>query len=398
MHLKSLVLSTSIGLLCTATLCAWAGALPEKRLDNSLTPKEVSQGWIKLFDGESDFGWRTRGEAKWKVHDGLVEAAEGGKGFLSTTTEFANYELQADFWIDDKANSGVFLRCPAEGEITPFDSYEVNIYDPHAKWPTGSVNEVARTKFKIKSVGKWTHFDILAEGDHLVVKVNGKKTLDEHNSAHVAGVIGLQYAGEGKVQFKNLFLHPLSLKSVFNGKDLTGWKPVLGFKSVYSVTPEGWLKIKNGPGEIQTEGAFGDFALQVEIFSNGDHLNSGIFYRANTGKFWEGYEQQIRNQWEGDDRMKAVDFGTGGIYNRQPARRVVSSDREWFTMSLFTRGKHHGSWVNGIMVADYTDVGKEDQTNARKGCRTAPGVIGLQGHDPTTDLSFRNIRVAELPK
>jgi len=26
-----------------------------------------------------------------------------------------------------------------------------------------------------------------------------------------------------------------------------------------------------------------------------------------------------------------VDFGTGGVYNRQPARRVVSSDREWMT-------------------------------------------------------------------
>jgi hypothetical protein len=36
--------------------------------------------------------------------------------------------------------------------------------------------------------------------------------------------------------------------------------------------------------------------------------------------------------------------------------------------------------------------------NARNGCKLEKGPISLQGHDPTTDLSFRNIRIAELPK
>ena len=35
--------------------------------------------------------------------------------------------------------------------------------------------------------------------------------------------------------------------------------------------------------------------------------------------------------------------------------------------------------------------------NARNGCRLEKGPISLQGHDPTTDLSFRNLRIAELP-
>ena len=373
------------------------GAKAETQKDNFLTPKEISEGWIQLFDGETAFGWLPRGEANWKVENGAVGIAEGGKSFLATTTDFDNFELKADCWIDEKANSGIFLRVP-DGDITPLVSYEVNIYDAHAKWPTGSINEVGKSKSKIKSVGKWTHFDILADGGRLTVKINGKKTLDANNRDHAVGKIALQYAGEGKVQFKNIYLRPLALKSIFNGKNLEGWKPVEGHASVFSVTPEGWLNIKNGNGEIQTEGAWGDFALQLEVYSNGDHLNSGIFYRANAGKFWEGYEDQIRNQWQGEDRTKAVDIGTGGIYNRQAARKVISSDREWFTMSLFVRGKHHASWVNGFMVADFSDTGKEDQSNARKGWRTAPGVIGLQGHDPTTDLSFRKIRIAETSK
>ena len=40
-----------------------------------------------------------------------------------------------------RANSGVFIRCPAEGPITQGNAFEVNIYDPHDSWPTGSINE-----------------------------------------------------------------------------------------------------------------------------------------------------------------------------------------------------------------------------------------------------------------
>jgi hypothetical protein len=200
------------------------------------------------------------------------------------------------------------------------------------------------------------------------------------------------------VKYRNIRLRPLSLESIFNGKDLTGWTPIPGRPSVFSVTPEGWLNVKNGNGDLQTDRKWGDFVLQLEIISNGKNLNSGIFYRANLGKFWEGYEAQIRNQWMGEDRTKPVDFGSGGIYNRQPARKVVSSDHEWFTMTVIAAGQHHSTWVNGYQVADFTDTAAPSEENARRGSRTTPGSITIQGHDPTTDLSFRNIRVAELPK
>ena len=47
------------------------------------------------------------------------------------------------------------------------------------------------------------------------------------------------------------------------------------------------------------------------------------FFGKKPGEFWNGYECQIRNQWEGKDRTKPVDIGTGGLYFRQPARKVV---------------------------------------------------------------------------
>ncbi len=96
-------------------------------------------------------------------------------------------------------------------------------------------------------------------------------------------------------------------------------------------------------------------------------------------------------------RDQVVDIGTGGIYNRQPARKVVSNDREWYTMTVIAHGTHMATWVNGYQVTDFTDTAPI-RDNARKGAKVAKGPISLQGHDPTTDLSFKNIRIAELPK
>jgi len=99
----------------------------------------------------------------------------------------------------------------------------------------------------------------------------------------------------------------------------------------------------------------------------------------------------------GDNRAEPVDYGTGGIYNRQPARKVVANDNEWFVLTLVAHGSHIATWVNVYQVTDFVDTRPVDQTNARRGTRTAAGVISIQGHDPTTNLSFRNIRIAEFP-
>jgi hypothetical protein len=365
---------------------------------NTLTPAEIADGWILLFDGESTFGWAARGDAKWTVTDGELTTQPGsGAGMLATTTEFADFELQADFWIDAEANSGVFLRAPTAGDITALNAYEVNIYDAHATWPTGSINEVGRVKGAPKSVGQWNTYHLTARGAELVVGLNGATVLETEDGKHARGVIALQqYNGQGTVKFRNVRLKPLGLKSIFNGKDLTGWREIPNRKSVFSVTPEGYLNVKDGNGDLQTEAAYGDFIFQLDIISNGQHLNSGVFFRAQPGQFWSGYESQIRNQWQGDDRTKPVDFGTGGIYNRQPARRVVSSDHEWFAKTIAAHGPHLAVWIDGIQVSDFTDT-RPPHASARQGFRAAPGVISLQGHDPTTDLSFRNLRIAELP-
>jgi hypothetical protein len=167
------------------------------------------------------------------------------------------------------------------------------------------------------------------------------------------------------------------------------------YKSKFSVTPQGWLNVKDGPGDLQTTEQWADFVLQLECISNGEHLNSGIFLRCLPGQYQQGYEAQIRNQWMGDDRTKPVDFGTGAIYRRQPARKVVSTDKEWFTLTLVAFGPRLATWVNGYPVADFTDT-RPPADNGRNGLKTGRGHLSIQGHDPTTDLSFRNVRLVNL--
>jgi len=59
-------------------------------------------------------------------------------------------------------------------------------------------------------------------------------------------------------------------------------------------------------------------------------------------------------------------------------------------------GRHMAAWVNGVQVSDWVDTRPPDD-NPRKGLRLEAGTIQLQGHDPTTDLSFRSLRIREIP-
>jgi hypothetical protein len=208
---------------------------------------------------------------------------------------------------------------------------------------------------------------------------------------------------------------PDASKPIFNGRDLTGWKEFPGKKSQF-IVKDGCIRVKNGPGDLQTEGQWADFVLHVECKSNGKNLNSGIFFRALPGQYQQGYEAQIHNGFgpakdytveEYDPitheltgkrvvKSAAIDYGTGAIYRRIPARSQAAKDGEWFTMTVVARGRHITTWVNGIQQVDWTD-NRPLKENARQGCRLEKGVISIQGHDPTTDLSFRNIRIAELP-
>ena len=364
---------------------------------NPLSARERAGGWILLFDGQTTFGWKASSKADWKVAGGALVVTSGEKGLLHTTSEFADYVLKVDFRSAKRTNSGVFLRTPAVPSDPAGDCYELNIADAGTNpFPTGGL--VGRKKAAgAADSQQWQTFEVTAEGGHFTVKLDGRPVLDYTDPKPLGrGYIGLQL-NEGKIEFRNVKLKPLGVRSIFNGKDLSGWKLYPEMKSVFSVTADGAMNVKNGRGQIETRGQYGDFVLQLECYSNGKHLNSGVFFRCIAGQTMNGYECQIQNGYRDGDRAKPVDCGTGGFYRRQNARRVVADDFSWFQLTLVATGPHMAAWVNGYPVSDWTDTRNADD-NPRRGLRTAAGTLQIQGHDPTTDLSFRKIVAGEMPK
>jgi Domain of Unknown Function (DUF1080) len=200
-------------LLLLCGLALFAGCATTDPKLNQLTPAEKNAGWVMLFDGESLAGWTPRDQARWDVVDGAITYRAGsGPGFLCTSKNYDNFELKVDFWVDEVANSGVFLRCPQSGNIGSTNAYEVNIYDAHLKWPTGSINDVARRQVELSSTNRWNSYHITAQGNHLVVRFDGCVVVDTRDDREKSGPIGLQQLqGSGMVKFRNIKLKPMGL-------------------------------------------------------------------------------------------------------------------------------------------------------------------------------------------
>jgi len=171
--------------------------------------KKAAADWTTLFDGKSLTSFNMIGDANWQLMDGVVQANKG-TGFLVTKASYADFQLKVEFWVDEPANSGVFIRCENPQMITAMNAYEVNVYDtrPDQTYATGAIVDVAKPLTPMKAGGKWNTFEITAQGPHMVVVLNGTKTVDVQNSAHARGPIGLQY-GAGTVKFRNVQIKTL---------------------------------------------------------------------------------------------------------------------------------------------------------------------------------------------
>ena len=391
--------------MSNAPLTAWQtaaktdGLPPETSGEGELSNDSVAAGWISLFDGESLFGFKSEAEVEWKVADGAITAAAGRVGLLRTTSQFSNFVLSLNYRASPGANSGVFIRTNPKPKKVKSDCFEVNIAPMDNPFPTGGI--VGRQKVDMEALklaaakaDHWNHMQIFCSGDSVKVWVNGHQVSELKSDNPSRGFIGLQY-NKGNIAFKNVFLKPLGLTPMFNGKNLDGWDESQKRASSFEVTPGGDLKMTSGRGQLESKRLLGDFVLQASCRTNAEGLNSGIFFRSIPGEFTNGYESQIQNQVRDGDPTKPADCGTGGIFRRQDARRVNAQDMKWFTKTIVAVGPHVSVWVNGYQVTDWTDK-RKPHANPRKGLRLEAGSIILQGHDPTTDILFGEIDAGEL--
>ena len=370
-------------------------AAPVSLSPQLLSEEMLADGWISLFDGQTLFGWKHDNKADWRVEDGAIVVEKGEKCLLVTTSQFSDYLLRLQFQAETNANSGVFLSTTMDPQDVKTDCYELNIAGMDNPFPTGSLVERIAVEENLNKT-EWQTYEVHVEQGHVVVRLDGQQIVDYVDPNPIArGYIGLQL-NKGRVAFRDIQLKPLGGESIFNGQDLDGWKGYPEMEGEFSVDEEsGVLRVKNGRGQLESAQEYDDFVLQAACMTHASELNSGIFFRCIPGELMNGYECQIHNGFQNGDRTQPVDCGTGGFFRRQNARWVVADDLNWFHLTLVADGAHMAAWVNGYQVSDWTDDRAADP-NPRKGLRLEAGTLMIQAHDPTTDLSFRDLSVAKL--
>ena len=160
--------------------------------------------WVNLFDATSLDAFAQVGDANWRI-DGDTVRADDGTGMLVTHDSYSDFELEVEFWVDEPANSGVFVRCQNPADINDGNCYEVNIYDtrPDQTYRTGGIVNVASPNRFMYAAGRWNRFAISAIGSRLEVEFNGEKVVEVDDERFSEGPIALQ-RGAGVVMFRNV--------------------------------------------------------------------------------------------------------------------------------------------------------------------------------------------------
>jgi hypothetical protein len=175
----------------------------------------LNQGTTTLLDGTNLNNFDQAGNANWRVGEqdgGSTVYSDLGNGFLVTKQSYDDFRLRAEFWADEPANSGIFIRCDNPQQPGANTCYEVNIFDtrPDPTYGTGAIVNVpgATVDPMPKAANKWNVMEIEARGPRLIVRFNGEETVDVEDTAHARGRIALQ-RGAGKIMWRKVEIQEL---------------------------------------------------------------------------------------------------------------------------------------------------------------------------------------------
>jgi peroxiredoxin len=179
--------------------------------------------------------------------------------------------------------------------------------------------------------------------------------------------------------------------TLFDGKTLDGWK--------INENPETW-QLADGALTCHGERShvfyagphapFRDFELELEVLTR-KNSNAGVYFHTKLqDEGWPaaGFECQVNNTYESDPRK------TGSLYRVKDVMESAARDDEWWTYNIRVQGKQVTLKVNGKVVNEYTEP--SDAAAVESGRVLGEGTFALQGHDPKSTVSFRNIRVRKL--
>lgn len=403
----------------------------------ALPARAVEPGFVSLFDGKTLHGWQLVNKAGegYLVEEGMIVCPADGGGALYTDREYGDFVLRFEFRLDKAGNNGVGIRTPLGGDAA-YQGMEIQILDDDDPMYAnllpgqycGSVYRVAAARRgSLKKPGEWNTEEIRAVGRRIQVRINGKlvtdadlnavhdpETLAEHPGIlRDRGYVAFMGHGPSAVAFRNIRIRdmdkpekdnapPPGFKALFDGRDLRGWKGLVGdppsrakmspaelASAERQATEEALRHWKVMDGVITYDGKnnslctardYGDFELLVD-WKIGPGGDSGIYLRGCP-------QVQI---W---DRAE----GSGGLYNNQknPSNPTANADRppgEWNRFRILMVGDKVSVYLNSQLVVH--NVTMENYWERDKPMYPT-GQIELQHHG--APLYFKSIYIRDIPR
>ncbi len=395
-------------------LTGWHGLNPHS-IGKAKTD-EARVAMMAKFQEEVSAHWSARGE---EIYN------DGHGAYLTTDAEYGDYELLIDYKTVAKADSGIYLRGTPQVQIWDYT-------EEGGKWNIGADkgsgglwNNSKGAAGKDPSVladkpfGEWNKFRILQVGARTSIWLNGKLVVDHATMENYfdrksplvrKGPILLQTHG-GPISWKNLLIREIGsaeankilasknndgYKTLFNGKDLSGWA---GAVDNYEVKDGAIIcKPKHG-GVLHTEDKYQDFVARLE-FKLPPGGNNGLAIRY-PGKGDTAYVGMTELQVLDSTHPKFAKLDArqyhGSSYGMAAAHRgYLRPVGEWNFQEVTVKGMNIKVELNGTTILD-ADLSKASDFMAGKahpGLNNADGYFGFAGHnDP---VLFRAVQIKEL--
>ena len=205
--------------------------------------------------------------------------------------------------------------------------------------------------------------------------------------------------------------------SIFNGKDLGGWKSNEETPGCFTVE-DGALKVSGGRAHLFYVGddgkaEFKDFELKLKVKTL-PKANGGVyFHTVYEDKGWpsKGYECQV-NASHKDPRKTGSLYGVSDLLvlvpGQQPPKgslenrvrdKAPNTDGEWFDYHIIVKCKTITIKVNGETTVEWTEPDGFDPAKALQGMpgrKLGAGTFAIQGHDPESTAFYKDIQVKAL--
>ncbi len=146
----------------------------------SLVPDK--DGWIELFDGTLNNWKASENKDTFSVRDGMI-VVDGPRSHLFydgpvNNADFKNFELKVEVMTKPRANSGIYFHTEYQERGWPSKGFEVQVNNTHSDWrKSGGLYAVQDVRESQKD-NEWFTEHIIVRGKHVVIKVNGKTTVD----------------------------------------------------------------------------------------------------------------------------------------------------------------------------------------------------------------------------